>query len=736
MRSHWFAWLVIASLALGAFWFGVATRPFNVQLERERPSRVYDFFSYYRPNAEYAFTRLHQGEMPLWNPHQGLGQPFLATLQTGVLYPPNWLHLALPPQRAFAWLACLHIVLATLLAGALASSLGAGAVGSVAAGLLYASSVQIWSSAFTPPTLYTAAWAPGVLFAVERAIARPGTGRATALACALALQILAGWPYAVVMTALAAGILGLASLAAAVRRTRRIPFAALATLAIGASAGGLLAAPQLLPSLELVRQSTRAPGTLDESTAGLQGEMHDPEFFVQNFLHTGLSGGVPGLASPVLALAAVLFAGFGRARAAVLLGIAALALAISFPHHTPLYDWARRLPLLGDFRFPFRYRLLSTLAIAVAAGIGVSRLERRWGHIGIGAAVLVAALAVAVQAWPMAHVFQQTVNSFPRERPHPAAGLFRQLALKNEVGRQIAIAKQPGFHGSRSYWRAFGIDKLGEERDLLTLQDLEPLSLATTSRFMTYLAKADAGVDPARSGGVRPTLGAPYAGSAPIPGEPSRAALFDVMSVRLVVTDSPPAWLDTQMRRVADVRDAPFVFENPHALPRAWRALRGEATPADPQAALARLVDPGFDVHTTVLLDPLPPEFATGDAKPDASAETRIEIDQPEHVAIRTRGATAALLVLNDSLYPGWEATLDSTPVPLLRANTAFRAVAVPPGEHVVDMRYRPRSYRLGLALAGVTAFALTLAMLRERIRAAEEEDAEEENAEETSRGE
>jgi hypothetical protein len=197
------------------------------------------------------------------------------------------------------------------------------------------------------------------------------------------------------------------------------------------------------------------------------------------------------------------------------------------------------------------------------------------------------------------------------------------------------------------------------------------------------------------------------------------------MSVRLVVTDAPAAWLDTRMRRIAEVRDAPFAFENPHALPRAWRALRGEAAPADPQAALARLVDPGFDVHTTVLLDPLPPEFAGGDAKPDESTSTRIEIDQPEHVAIRTRGASAAMLVLNDSFYPGWEATLDSTPVPLLRANTAFRAVAVPPGEHVVEMRYRPRSYRLGLALAGLTAFALTVAMLRDDVRAASEPEPE-----------
>ena len=87
-------------------------------------------------------------------------------------------------------------------------------------------------------------------------------------------------------------------------------------------------------------------------------------------------------------------------------------------------------------------------------------------------------------------------------------------------------------------------------------------------------------------------------------------------------------------------------------------------------------------------------------------------------MTIRTRGASPAVLVLNDSFYPGWEATLDGVDVPLLRANTAFRAVAVPAGEHVVEMRYRPRSFEVGLALAGVAILLLGAATIDERLRA------------------
>src|SRR5262249_1390653 len=40
---------------------------------------------------------LKQGQIPFWTPYQGLGQPFLADGLPAVLYPPNWLHLLLPP---------------------------------------------------------------------------------------------------------------------------------------------------------------------------------------------------------------------------------------------------------------------------------------------------------------------------------------------------------------------------------------------------------------------------------------------------------------------------------------------------------------------------------------------------------------------------------------------------------------------------------------------------------------
>jgi hypothetical protein len=58
------------------------------------------------------------------------------------------------------------------------------------------------------------------------------------------------------------------------------------------------------------------------------------------------------------------------------------------------------------------------------------------------------------------------------------------------------------------------------------------------------------------------------------------------------------------------------------------------------------------------------------------------------------------MLVVTDTHYPGWEARVDGRPAPLLRANGYLRAVAVPPGLHRVEMRYRPRSLAIGGAVS------------------------------------
>ncbi len=75
----------------------------------------------------------------------------------------------------------------------------------------------------------------------------------------------------------------------------------------------------------------------------------------------------------------------------------------------------------------------------------------------------------------------------------------------------------------------------------------------------------------------------------------------------------------------------------------------------------------------------------------------------PERVEVSVDASAPAVLVLNDAWYPGWRATVDGHPAPILPANALVRAVPVPAGVHDVVFRFRTRGLVLGASLTGAS---------------------------------
>jgi len=704
---------LVAGLAVAMLWLALATQPSLPDYRRHQEGWSGDFRSYYLPNAEYAGRRLAAGELPLWNPHQSLGGPFLAALQVGALYPPNWLHAPLPAPTAFVVLAFLHLVLAAVSAGLLVSAFGAGAIGCAAGGLIYAGSQQLLASVYTPPLLYAAAWAPLVFYAVDRIVFAVTPGRVALLALSVAMLLLAGWPYTLAMLALGAALYGGALLLAKSVRTRRLPWAAIAALVVAVGAGAMLAAPQLLSTSELLARSCRAIGTVVEGQAIFVDRPHDPGQFWRSFLRAGANGAIPGVAALVLAALALLLPGAGRVRIGVLLGVGGVGLLASFPNDFPVYRGLRELPLLGDFRFPFRYRFLTSLALSVAAGVGTAHLVhalRRWPRVAVGAGLGVLAVCLATSTIPG---FRRTLP-FPRSVP-PPANLVAELG---SLGVEVA----PDGH-ERVYW-ASRAEKSGTDFGLDVLFDMEPMSLARSAELVTFfetgrprkLLSLPHELDSRRLPGD--SVAAPFYGHLGIPRDGRRAKLLDMLSVGWIVAPPEfPRWLEDRYRRLSRDGAEFAVFENPHALPRAYRVPSALREPPRLGAGLRGMLREDFDPRRHVLLAKPPPALLraaiAGLEDPDAVVE--IERYDEEEVVLRTRGSRPGVVVLTDALYPGWQATLDGRPVPLRRANFAFRAVVVPAGEHRIEMQYRPSALRWGGVLTLAAAAGLLAPFLLRR---------------------
>jgi uncharacterized membrane protein YfhO len=121
------------------------------------------------------------------------------------------------------------------------------------------------------------------------------------------------------------------------------------------------------------------------------------------------------------------------------------------------------------------------------------------------------------------------------------------------------------------------------------------------------------------------------------------------------------------------------------------------------EALLGRLNDSAFDPASSVLLEQDPAcELAeatqSGDVRFTRQGNNRIQVD--------VQADAGGLLVLSENFYPGWRATVDGKPVPLLRANYVLRAVCVPAGAHRVTFSFVPASLRIG---AGLTLLSLIL---------------------------
>lgn len=79
----------------------------------------------------------------------------------------------------------------------------------------------------------------------------------------------------------------------------------------------------------------------------------------------------------------------------------------------------------------------------------------------------------------------------------------------------------------------------------------------------------------------------------------------------------------------------------------------------------------------------------------------------PGHVLLDVNATRPGLLIVAESYYPGWRATLDGQPIEILRANYLSQGVVAPQGRHTVELKYEPDSFRNGALLSGLGLLGL-----------------------------
>jgi hypothetical protein len=183
--------------------------------------------------------------------------------------------------------------------------------------------------------------------------------------------------------------------------------------------------------------------------------------------------------------------------------------------------------------------------------------------------------------------------------------------------------------------------------------------------------------------------------------EDLNSPITDLMNLKYVLRPPGAPSPGAKFSVAYDGRDA-RIFQNREVFPRAFMVGRARTCVDDSDAA-ATIRGQKIDLHQEVIISDCV-DLPAGDL---AQAIPVIESYQPERVVVNASLHGAGLLVLTDTYDDGWRVKVDDRDAKLLRADLAFRAVALGPGTHRIEFQYRPVWFRLGMMLSIVAMLAI-----------------------------
>ncbi|HJQ32328.1 MAG TPA: YfhO family protein [Pyrinomonadaceae bacterium] len=331
------------------------------------------------------------GDAPLWNPYIFGGMPLLGSAQGGLLFPLNWLYLVFSPQLATNLMVVASYALAGLGAYLYARRAGAGFAGALVTSLAWQWGGFLVGQIGHINIVQTGACLPWVLWALD-GYGMTGQRRwGVALAAFVALQTFVGHQQTLAYSLLLAAVYAVAC-GYTFREARARYLSSLMFLA----AGVLLAAVQILPTFELLRNSPRADATYDfftsfSLTPGMLRTFLAPYalgggdgwLFRAPYVgppYYGEMAGYVGALGLMLAACAVVFRRDARTKFWTAAALVCLLLALGRYAPLKFYKLIYYVPVLNLFRVPARHLMEAEFALAVLAGRGLTALAaaRDW----------------------------------------------------------------------------------------------------------------------------------------------------------------------------------------------------------------------------------------------------------------------------------------------------------------------------------------------------------------------
>jgi hypothetical protein len=356
---------------------------------------------------------------------------------------------------------------------------------------------------------------------------------------------------------------------------------------------------------------------------------------------------------------------------------------------TPLLKlFYNAVPGFNLFRCPSRFLFLTAFFGITLASIGLDEVIRRAGQLWENRffAPVLSIILVIVVSYEGISYSRQYITTAPMREVFPQTAYEAFFASDKTIYR-IATLYGPTINYG---WAA----RIG----LQMISGYEPFNLSHYQDYFDLLRHGAVGSKDARHFMDLTRI--------------SRADLLDALNVKYLVTPGPLGGPSGRFHLLKHWKDQPifvffsgmtrgdiYVYLNKHFLSRAYWAK--EVMTVEDERQMIALMKEKEIGDTAIIL-----KVKQKSDSAENSTRGKVEVLEASSgsLLLRTENEGRGFLTVSEVWHPGWKAFVDGQELRLHRSNLALMGAWIPPGEHTIDLRFRPVNWRISVVITAVSS--------------------------------
>ncbi|MEW6610903.1 MAG: YfhO family protein [Patescibacteria group bacterium] len=401
------------------------------------------------------------------------------------------------------------------------------------------------------------------------------------------------------------------------------------------------------------------------------------------------------------------------------------AIALVLGKYSPLYAWSFKwIPGFSSFRVPGRHLLWVDFSLAILAGYAfqqlVDLLLRARKIIFPKTVITLLGITLLGIAFFDLMVFGYHYNAMNKLKiktwesaPHAATYLnqhneYRFTTFFTGQYYQQLISLRGGWQNDLR-WLTLVRELLPPDYSLFyrieSLPDYSPLPLGRSNSYysITHTNMFDSVI----AKGSPPSFDAYHL-------KDDTIKLLGLANVKYILSPVPLNSLlmnEAARMTINDASASVYLYELTIAQPKVYLTTNAVTVSSKDEAA-ATLMQSDYQAANAIV------EYTTLPSLNAVQSHAAITSSEEGSYTVRTSTDGSALLVLNESWYPGWRATIDGNDTQIIPVNLAFQGIVVPKGEHTVRFQFQSKTFFWGAMISGIgwlMIILLTIQLLHRR---------------------